>query len=90
MELCSALEKETLEQLRWKHDLSTEQAEFVRTIVRNCGALDYSYKKAEEFAKQAKEVIIGMRENNNDWVLNEMVLDYLEGIAEYMAIKREA
>ncbi len=88
MELCAPNEKEILLSLRWKADLTIDQAEYIRWIVKSSWALEYSYKKALEYAQKAQWVIQSLR--LLDQSLNSDVLDYLEGIAEYMGIKREA
>lgn len=88
MELCAPNEKEILLSLWWKADLTIDQAEYIRWIVKSSWALEYSYKKALEYAQKAQWVIQSLR--LLDQSLNSDVLDYLEGIAEYMGIKREA
>ncbi len=96
LELCSSHERDILQGLWWKQDLTNDQAELVRNVVRGCGALEYSYQKAAEYAKKAQKVVWELRAEseklkaNNGLELNESVLDYLEGIAEYMAIRRDA
>lgn len=87
LELCSESEKETIRWLWWNHDLTLEQAECVRDIVKSSWALDYSYFKASEYALRAKQIIQWLR--STDWWLDYEALDYLEWIAEYMGIKRE-
>jgi geranylgeranyl diphosphate synthase type I len=87
MELCSEHEREILRELWWNADLTLDQAEFVRSVVRSCGALEYSYMKAAEFAKKAQIVIQDLRTHDKE--LSTDVLNYLEGIAEYMASRRE-
>lgn len=87
MELCSEHEREILRELWWKADLTIDQAEFVRSIVKSCGALEYSYNKAVEFARKAELAIQELR--TTDKQLNTDVLDYLEWIAEYMAVRRD-
>lgn len=87
MELATVHEKEIIWQLRWKGDITAEQAEYVRSVVKWCGALEYSHNKAVEFAKKAESVIQELRASSD--YLNADVLDYLEGIAEYMAARRE-
>ncbi len=89
IELCTPQEREIITELWGRGDLTAEQAEFVRSVVKNSGALDYSYKKATEFALQAQKVIQEIAENDKDGVFNTEVLDYLEGIAEYMAVRRD-
>lgn len=89
LELCTSAERDIITGLWGRGDLTSEQAEFVRNVVKSSGALDYSYKKATEFATQAQKVIQELRESNQNKALNEEVLDYFEGIAEYMAVRRE-
>lgn len=89
LELCTPAERDIITGLWGRGDLTPEQAEFVRNVVKSSGALDYSYKKATEFATQAQKVIQEIIEDNTDWALNSEVLDYLEGIAEYMAVRRD-
>jgi geranylgeranyl pyrophosphate synthase len=87
MELATAHEKEIIWKLWWKADITSEQAEYVRSVVKWCGALEYSHNKAVEFAKKAESVIQELRASSD--YLNVDVLDYLEGIAEYMSARRE-
>lgn len=88
MELCSTHEWEILRELWWKEDLTLDQAEFVRSVVKSSGALEYSYDKATEYAIKAQKVVQQLRVDHKN--LDTTVLDYFEGIAEYMAVRREA
>ena len=87
MELANEHEREILKDLRWNPDINSDQADFVRSVVKGCGALEYSHNKAVEFARKAEVVIQELRRSSD--YLNSDVLDYLEGIAEYMAVRRE-
>lgn len=88
LELCSEHEKEVLLGLRGNPDITDSQADFVRKVVKGSGALEYSYQKACEYAQKAQQTIQELRAAMPN--LNPTSLDYLEGIAEYMAVRREA
>jgi len=88
LELCSEHEKDVLLGLRGNPDITDSQADFVRRVVKGSGALEYSYQKACEYAQKAQQTIQELRAAMPN--LHPASLDYLEGIAEYMAVRREA
>lgn len=66
-------------------NIGEPEAEEIRQIVRDTGSLDYSYKVASKFGAESQAALPAMRARG--W--NEDVIDFLDGIAEYMATKRE-
>lgn len=88
LELCTVHERDILLGLRGNPDITDSQADFVRKVVKNSGALEYSYQKAREYSQKAQDAIQYLRSHAAR--LDSACLDYLEGIAEYMAIRREA
>lgn len=66
-------------------DIDESDAEAVREIVIATGALEYSKKVALKYAQKAQESINEMRRRGWD----EESINFLDGIAEYMAVGRE-
>jgi geranylgeranyl diphosphate synthase, type I len=77
-------QKNILNRLWGKRDLTDKEAGEARKIVIDTGSLDYSKKISVKWAKQAQRAIPLMREKGWD---NEGI-DYLDGIAQYM-VERE-
>ncbi len=77
LENADAKQKERLLALLGKRDLTDEEAEEAREIVRETGSLDYNREMAKKLANQALEAV-----EKADFVQEGK--DYLIGIAEYL------
>jgi len=76
-------QKQILKSYLGKKDLTEDELEKFREIIRETGSLDYSRVLAEKFVSEALEAIKGIN------FKNEEAKFFLEGIARYI-IKREA
>jgi geranylgeranyl diphosphate synthase, type I len=65
-------------------NIKDEDAEEIRNIVRKTGALKYSQDLAKKFAKKSQQNIPKMLKKG--W--EKKIVDFFEGIAEYMAVER--
>lgn len=77
--------KRELERIWGNPDIGETEANIAREIVRDTGSLAYNQKVATELAQKSQAVAPLMRKAG----LNSRVIDFLDGIAEYMAEKRE-
>lgn len=73
-----------LRQIWGKHDLTEDEADEARKIVRDTGSLDYSFKTSVKWAQKAQEAIPQMIKKGWD----KSATEYLDGIAQYM-VERE-
>ncbi len=80
LEWANSKQKEKLLSIWGKHDLSDEEADEARQIVKDTGSLDYSIKVAHDWVKKAQEAIPFML--NAKW--NKESVNFLDGIAQYM------
>lgn len=85
-ELASEEDKAKLREIWGNHDITETEAQIARDIVEKCGSLEYSMQLAEKFAKKSQEAIPDMKAKG--W--NSEAVEFLDGIAEYMASKRDA
>lgn len=74
-------QKSKLELYLGKKDLNDTEANEVRTIMKDTGALDYSIKKCEDEISKAK---IALQKFSN---MNQVAYEFLESIADYMIIR---
>lgn len=75
-------QKAEVKRLLGKKDLTEEEAEIFRRVIKETGSLEYSQKLAEKLVAQSLMVLRKME------FKNEEAREFLEGIAEYI-IKRE-
>jgi geranylgeranyl pyrophosphate synthase len=80
LELSNPTQKNILQELWGKNDITEKEAQKVRTIITDTGSLAYSKDISISYAQEAKAVTSRMREK--DW--NREAIDYLDGIAQYM------
>jgi len=69
-----------LKQIWGNRNLTEDEANEARKIVRDCGSLNYSAKISRDWAKKAQKAIPEMVKKG--W--NKKAIDYLDGIAQYM------
>ncbi|OGM62324.1 hypothetical protein A2961_02315 [Candidatus Woesebacteria bacterium RIFCSPLOWO2_01_FULL_39_21] len=69
-----------LRQIWGKRDLTEEEANVTRKIVKDTGSLDYSRDVSRNWARRAQKAIPEMYKRG--W--NKTAVDYLDGIAQYM------
>lgn len=85
LEKADPTQKKIIESYWGNPDITAQNAEEVRKVVIDTGSLQYSYQIAQKFALESRSIIPKMREKN--W--ESSVIDFLDGIAEYMARDRE-
>ncbi len=85
LELAEPKDKNFILNVWGNQDITGDEAEEVRKIIIKTGSLEYSYKKAGEFATKSLETTKTMEELGWD----RDAIHYLAGIAEYMAVKRK-
>lgn len=81
-EKATGSQREILNRCIGKADLSKEEMEDFRKVIRDTGSLEYSEKMADRYIKEAIETLSDIDFKNNEAKL------FLRGIAEYM-INRE-
>lgn len=86
MEKADENQKKIIELYWGNPNITAENAEEVRKVVIDTGSLEYSYQIAQKYALESRSIIPAMRERN--W--EPSVIDFLDGIAEYMARDRES
>lgn len=69
-----------LKEIWGKRDLTENEANEARKIVRDTGSLEYSHKVSVKWAKKAQKAIPKMKRIG--W--NKEAINYLDGIAQYM------
>lgn len=70
-------EKRVISEALGNQNLTKEEFEKAREIIKNMGALDYTRKKAKEYAKEG----MGLLENSS---LEEEGREFLQGMAQYI------
>jgi len=84
LELGNKNHQKKLKVIWGKRNLTEEEADEVRKIVRDTGSLEYSRKVSVKWAKKAQKAIPDMKKRG--W--NDEAVNYLDGIAQYM-VERE-
>ncbi len=77
-------QQKRLKEIWGKRDLTENEANEARKIVRDTGSLEYSHKVSVKWAKKAQKAIPEMKRRK--W--NDEAIYYLDGIAQYM-VERE-
>jgi geranylgeranyl diphosphate synthase type I len=74
-------QRQVLKRYLGRKDLTLEQFEEVRKVVKDTGSLDYSKAKSEEYVKKAQDALLKIdRQNQEEWV-------FLYDIVEYMIVR---
>src|SRR3989344_4721630 len=84
LEFGSSSQQKRLKEIWGKRDLTEDEANEARNIVRDTGSLEYSQRVSVKWAKKAQKAIPEMKKRK--W--NEDAIYYLDGIAQYM-VERE-
>ena len=84
LEFGSSSQQKRLKEIWGKRDLTENEANEARKIVRETGSLEYSQRVSVKWAKKAQKAIPEMKKRK--W--NEDAIYYLDGIAQYM-VERE-
>ena len=80
LEWANKEQKNKLLSIWGKHNLTDNEADIARQIVKDTGSLSYSIDVAHNWVKKAQKAIPDMKKSG--W--NEDSINYLDGIAQYM------
>jgi len=81
LEFGGPAERKTVKRLLGKRDVTEDEIEIFRNVIRSTGSLEYSQKLAKKFVAEGKSVLEDLHPQRN-------IKDFLTGIADYI-VNRE-